>query len=132
MADWSAVEVSIGELIANACTDACQESLRRLFHRYTHDLNVYIYMYVYICDIVIVGGLIKACYAASRPSSQTRRRFNIYENYPIVSNIVGDRGSMRHVRMMSFKDRCAIILRRVSSPVYAPGACLHALLWVIS
>lgn len=87
---------------------------------------------IYICDIVIVGGLIKACYAASRPSSQTRRRFNIYENYPIVSNIVGDRGSMRHVRMMSFKDRCAIILRRVSSPVYAPGACLHALLWVIS
>lgn len=41
--------------------------------------------------VVIVGGLIKACYAASRPSNQTRRRFNIYENYPIVSNIVRDR-----------------------------------------
>lgn len=60
MADWPAVEVSIGELIANACTDACQESLRRLFHRYTHTIEVYIYI-VYIYDTIIVGGLIKAC-----------------------------------------------------------------------
>lgn len=92
MADWPAVEVSIGELIANACTDACQESLRRLFHRYTHDRGVCVCVCVYTSRcVVIVGGLIKACYAASRPSNQTRRRFNIYENYPIVSNIVRDR-----------------------------------------
>lgn len=46
MADWPAVEVSIGELIANACTDACQESLRRLFHRYTHDRGVCVCVYI--------------------------------------------------------------------------------------
>lgn len=59
---WPAVEVSIGELIANACTDACQESLRRLFHRYT-PIQVCVCVRIYTCSsvrFVIVGGLIKA------------------------------------------------------------------------
>lgn len=114
---WPAVEVSIGELIANACTDACQESLRRLFHRYTPiQMCVCVRIYTYTSVwFVIVGGLIKA--------RIERNAASIFMRIMVLCRIVRRRvrvwidGTRAQPMMTSFKDRCTIIiLRRVWSP----------------